>query len=344
MASFGIPDENSDRAMDAAPPPDDAGIAESVDVPARDERSTRRFSSSRVMGPAERERALAEARDTDFPVSLRGYERAAVDRYVERVTRLITELEMSSSPEAAVRHALDEVSEETRDILQRAYQTADEIAARSRSKADDRIQQAEQQAQEMLEGSRREADEMLEGSRREADETLATSRREAQELRDTTAAEVQSQRESSQRETGDLRERTTRELAELREEAAREAHQLRAAAQRESDETRGTARREAETMVETAETRARDLARNAEAIWRERQRLMDDMRAVGEQLMAIGEVEGKRFVRPVEDSFLRPSQPNGHGSPGVTESAEAPQPASTDPAAEAQPVSAPTQA
>src|SRR5690242_13241134 len=80
------------------------------------DRSGRRLSS-RVLGAADREGMLKQARDTDFPIGLRGYERAAVDRYVERVTRMITELEMSASPESAVRHALEEVSEETRDIL-----------------------------------------------------------------------------------------------------------------------------------------------------------------------------------------------------------------------------------
>jgi cell division septum initiation protein DivIVA len=316
MASFGIPGDGSDRA-DTAPPPDDAGTgtAEPVDGPVRDDRSSRRFSGSRVMGTAEREHALTEARATDFPISLRGYDRTAVDRYVERVTRLITELEMSASPEAAVRHALDEVSEETRDILQRAYQTADDIAARSRAKADDRLAEAEREAQEMLEASRREAEEIL-----------AASRHEAQDLREMTTGEVQNLRETSQRETGELRERTMRELAELREEAAREAHQLRTTAQRESDEMRGAARHEAETMTETAEGRTRDLARDAETIWRERQRLIDDMRAVGEQLVAIGEVEGKRFVRPIESPFVGAARSDGNGSPPNTEPADAPGP------------------
>jgi len=50
-------------------------------------------------------------------------------------------------------------------------------------------------------------------------------------------------------------------------------------------------------MRESAELRARELARSAETIWRERRRLVEDMRAVGEQLVAIGETEAKRFPR-----------------------------------------------
>jgi DivIVA domain-containing protein len=240
-----------------------------------EDRHGRRFGSSRVLTAADRDRILKDARTVEFPVGLRGYDRAAVDRYVERMSRLITELEMSSSPEAAVRHALDEVSEETRDILQRAHQTAEEITARSRSKADDRLQQAERESEELHESALRRAAEARDAARLEADQL----------------------REQATREVAELRETADREVAALREKAARETQQLRTTTQREAENTLDTARRDAEEMVETAETRARELARSAETIWRERRRLIDDMRAVGDQLVAIGDTEGKRFPR-----------------------------------------------
>ena len=290
MASSEMRDNDSERATNTAATPDlEAKASELVGAGSEEDRSARRFASGRVIGAAERERVLKEARDVDFPIGLRGYQRAAVDRYLERVTRLITELEMSSSPESAVRHALDEVSEETRDILQRAHETADEITARSRAKADDRLQQAE-----------REAKEMLDAAQHEAQETREAAQRDAQELRELTTGEAQSLRETSQREADELREQTVHEMVELREMAARDVHQLRATAQREADEMRGGARREADEMLESAETRNRDLALSAEAMWRERRRLIGDVRAVGEQLVAIGEVEEKRFPRPSE--------------------------------------------
>jgi hypothetical protein len=61
-------------------------------------------------------------------------------------------------------------------------------------------------------------------------------------------------------------------------------------------------------MLESAETRTEELARSAEAIWRERRRLIDDMRGVGEQLVAIGEVEEKRFAR-LGESLLPGAEP-----------------------------------
>jgi hypothetical protein len=283
-------------------------------------RSTGRFPRSRVISPTERDRMLAEARKVGFPIGLRGYERAAVDRYVERVNRLLAELEMSSSPESAVRHALDEVSEETRDILQHAHQTADEITARSRSKADDRLQQAERESQEIREVAQREAKESREAAQHETHELRELTASEAQNLREVAQREAQDLRESAQRETSELRDATAQEMADLKERSVREAQQLRASAQREADEARDAARREAAEMLEIAETRTHDLARSAEAIWRERRRLIDDMRDVGEQLVGIGEVEGKRFARLGEVVPLGDDPTHEQGSTGSSHS------------------------
>ncbi len=92
---------------------------------------------------------IAQVRDAVFPLALRGYDREAVDAYVKRVNRLVTDLEASRSPEAAIRRALDQVGEETSGILQRAQQTANEITERSRGSADDRIREAEREARAM---------------------------------------------------------------------------------------------------------------------------------------------------------------------------------------------------
>jgi DivIVA domain-containing protein len=100
-----------------------------------------------------REDDLAELRDPGFPVALRGYDRDAVDAYVERVNRKIAELEAGRSPQAAIRNALDQVGEETSGILERAHETADGIAARSRAQAEERLQRAEREAREIVEAA-----------------------------------------------------------------------------------------------------------------------------------------------------------------------------------------------
>jgi DivIVA domain-containing protein len=283
----------------------DAAAVELAAAQAETEPARRPFSNR--SNPAERDRLLQEVRSIDFPVGLRGYERAAVDHYVEKVSRLITELEMYSSPESAVRHALDEVSEETRGLLERARQTSEEITARSRAKADDRLQQAEREAHELREAAQRDAEQIREQAQRDANEV----------------------RDGAQREAAALRETTTREVAELREAAQREVQELRSAAQHESDEVRGSARRDADSMLSSADARVRELSENAEMIWRERRRLVDDVRAVGEQLVAIGEAEARRFTRlgdsaPFAGDPRNPAQRgNGEGSIDADRAGEA---------------------
>ena len=94
----------------------------------------------------------------DFPLALRGYDRAAVDRYVEEVNQAIAELEISSSPQSAIRHALEQVSEETSGLLRQAHETADEITERSRAQADDRLQRAQNEADEVRRATVRRRD------------------------------------------------------------------------------------------------------------------------------------------------------------------------------------------
>jgi cell division initiation protein len=88
-----------------------------------------------------------EIGERSFPIVMRGYDRAAVDAFVQEVRELIADLESRQSQESVVQRALAEVGEETTSILQRAHETADEIAARSRAQAEGRIQRAEREAE-----------------------------------------------------------------------------------------------------------------------------------------------------------------------------------------------------
>ena len=296
--------------------PEDAGSAAQTTTE-EDERSvsrrSRRFPSSRLTA-SERNMIVQKARDVDFPVAMRGYERRAVDRYVQQVNRLIAELEMSASPESAVRHALEEVSEETHDLLQRAHQTAEEITAKSRSRSDERLQQAEREAAaarevaarenlEMRETVERETASLRETAEREAGELLAKARREADELHGTSTREAQELRETSERQALELRERSAHEAEELRTAARRDSDELRTTVQRTTEEQRRTSQRDAEQMREAAETYIRELYRNSEFLWRERRRLVDDMGSVGKQMADIAEAEARRFEFHVPPTF-----------------------------------------
>jgi cell division initiation protein len=87
-----------------------------------------------------------ELANRTFPVAMRGYDRAAVDAFLQEVVQVITDLESRQSQESVVQRAIAEVGEETASILQRAHETAEEIAARSRAQAEGRIQRAEREA------------------------------------------------------------------------------------------------------------------------------------------------------------------------------------------------------
>lgn len=163
-----------------------------------------RPSRKRPVSVAERERMHDDIRDVDFPIVMRGYDRAAVDRYVKQVNNLIAELETSASPEAVIKHALEEVSEETRGILESAHESADAIASRSRAAADDRLQQAQREAAEMRD----------------------VAEREARELRDTTERGVQELRTTAERELQQLRATAQREADEMRAEAETRVQKL----------------------------------------------------------------------------------------------------------------------
>src|ERR687887_2532550 len=119
-----------------------------------------------------RDRLPVEIRDPSFSSAVRGYDRHAVDAYVERVNRLIAELQVSGSPRAAVRHALERVGEQTTSILQRARETAEEITASAREEAESTMTRAKAEADDMLAAAEREAGATSSEARAEADELI----------------------------------------------------------------------------------------------------------------------------------------------------------------------------
>jgi cell division septum initiation protein DivIVA len=94
--------------------------------------------------------ALPAVADVEFPTSLRGYDRLAVDAYVQKTSQLVAELQATRSPDAAIRRALERVGEEVSGILQRAHETGASITAQSRSEAEDRLETARREAAQIV--------------------------------------------------------------------------------------------------------------------------------------------------------------------------------------------------
>jgi DivIVA domain-containing protein len=153
---------------------------------------------------------IAGLRDVRFPTAMRGYDREAVDEYVSRVNQVIAELQITAAPESAIRNALDQVTEETRGLLERAHETAEEITRRSRSQAHDRVEEATQEAEQLREASEQEA-------RRTRDDAA----HEAREVREAAAKEAREVREAAQREARETREAAEARVRELEADAQR---------------------------------------------------------------------------------------------------------------------------
>jgi len=173
-------------------------------------------------------RVPAELRDVSFPVSMRGYDRQTVDGYVERVNRVIAELEMSRSTEAAVKHALDRVGEQTSGILQRARRSAEEIIADGEEEAEETTARARAEVERFVADAQAEAAELLAKAKAEAGETLARSRAEAAERLDQAEEEVAALREQAdswmrrlRAETEAISETRRKLLSDIREMATR---------------------------------------------------------------------------------------------------------------------------
>jgi DivIVA domain-containing protein len=107
--------------------------------------------------PARQPNGADAVREADFPVVLRGYERHAVDEFLDELADLIDVLEARQAREAVVQRALDEVGEETSTILKHAHELADEVTARSRAHAEDRLERARREADELTSEARKEA-------------------------------------------------------------------------------------------------------------------------------------------------------------------------------------------
>lgn len=155
-------------------------------------------------GSTERQRVPSEIGDVSFPVSVRGYDRRAVDAFVIRVREVVAELKLTRSPEAAVKQALERVGEQTKGILERAGETAERLAGDARQAAEESIASATAEAEDIVAKARAEEAELLARSKAEAEATVAQAREDA-------AEHLQRSRE----ELATLREETEARMREL---------------------------------------------------------------------------------------------------------------------------------
>jgi DivIVA domain-containing protein len=169
--------------------------------------------------PARGRTFLPDVTGVEFSSSRRGYDRAQVDDYVERVSRIVVELEAMRSPDALIERALADVGEETSAILRRARKAAEEIVADAEDRAREMTDAAEAQGREI----REQADHHSSQVRAEAEEVLAQAREHAGQVSDEAAADARRVRE----EADGYQERVSAHIEQLAQERHRLIEDLR---------------------------------------------------------------------------------------------------------------------
>jgi DivIVA domain-containing protein len=200
----------------------------------------------------------ADILDVSFPVSVRGYERHAVDDHIKRVNRLIAELKVSASPPAAVRHALDVAGEKVDGLLHAAQEAAEEITASARQEAEESTARVKAAAAELVVNTsteadrmRAEAEELIGKAAAEAADIVAKARAEANEILSETKAAAETSLTRSHAEAAERVQRLEDELAAARDQA---------------------------------ETRMREIHKDTEALRKKRGELLDDIHARANRL------------------------------------------------------------
>jgi DivIVA domain-containing protein len=159
-----------------------------------------------------REHVPADIRNVQFPVSVRGYDRDAVDAYLKRVNRVIAELEISRSPRAAVRHALDRVGKQTVAVLQEARESADKLLEAAREEADAEKERAKAEAAKLVVNASDEADR----AKAEADRILAEAKAQASEIIANAEADAAKRKQEADAEIAAAKEKADARIREIR--------------------------------------------------------------------------------------------------------------------------------
>jgi DivIVA domain-containing protein len=221
----------------------------------------------------------AEIRNASFPVSVRGYDRHAVDAYVARVNRVIAELEVSRSPQAAVRHALDRVGEQTITILNEARESAEKIADAAREEAEANIAEAKAHAADLVVSASAQAEQ----DRAEGKRIVAAAKAEADEI-----------------------------VSQARATAAKTLTDARAKAARRLDQTEA----EIAAAQERAEARIRELDTDTSAVWSERDVLLDEIHGLATRLQQVASNAASRVSKDEEPETVvkPPSRSDAAGS------------------------------
>jgi DivIVA domain-containing protein len=225
--------------------------------------------------------APSDVRDVSFHTAVRGYERREVDRYVQRVNRVIAELEIARSPESAVRHALDRIGEQTSSILHRARETADELIHTARSEAEERTERGRAEGRDIVAAAGAEAEEILAEADTQANERMAQGDREL--------AARRKQAEEARAEADATVARAQIGVNEIVTKAKEEAEQIVIRADAQAIERRAREEQRLEELRRQAQQELDTLRADRDAIVGDRRRLVEEIHELAARLDAIAD-------------------------------------------------------
>jgi DivIVA domain-containing protein len=245
-------------------------------VPGRAHRHTARVAEREPNRGQHAGGGPGEIRDISFHTAVRGYDRREVDRYVQRVNRLIAELEITRSSESAVRHALDRVGEQTSGLLHRARETADEIVNTARSESEETTARGKAEASEIISDARAEADRIIAEAEEEAHDRLEHGERLREALR--------KQGEETRAEAEATLARARSEASEIVAEAKRETEEIVARADSQMVQHRAREERRLEEHRRQAEDERRIVRADTDGVEEERRRLFEEIHQLAGRL------------------------------------------------------------
>jgi DivIVA domain-containing protein len=223
----------------------------------------------------------AEIVNISFPGAVRGYDRAAVDAYVRRVSRLIAEIKVSASPREAVRHAVRQTEQEVSGLLERARETADRVTTSALREAESEAEGIRAKAAELLVNANAEA----EATRAEAEKHLADSTADAESLVAKAKAEAE----------------------DILVRARLEAENTAASAQADADERLRQVEAELASLRDQTEARMREFQARTSAVWEQRQQLLDEIRRMAGGLVDLADSAAAQ--EPAEPDLLEALEP-----------------------------------
>jgi DivIVA domain-containing protein len=211
----------------------------------------------------------ADILNVSFPAAVRGYDRQAVDAYVKRVNRVIAELKVGASPQAAVRHALDQASEKVEGLLEAAREAAEQITAAAQAEADETLGRAKAEAAQLVVDTSAEADRV----KSEADAHVAAANQNA----------------------GAALAKAETEAGDTITKARAEAENILARAQAEAEEQLRRVQQEIERLRDHAEAEQQKVEADTARVRTKRGELLDDVRAMADALVEVANAAATRL-------------------------------------------------